>query len=101
MRLHKTTRRLQVYLLFFSNLTWQNSNLSTWSSAFSPKKKNTNTDNFFPLLEFDVFRIQLKIAFRIRPRVCFITAIYIHTWKSQDWVLYGSRSLLTLDNLHE
>jgi len=49
---------LSVYLLFYLNFTWQNSNLSTSSSAFSSKKKdfgtNSNTDkNVFVSLEFD------------------------------------------------
>jgi len=49
-------------------LIWHNSNLSSWSLALSPKKKDTCTDEkIFASLGFDFFRVQLKCAFRIRP----------------------------------
>jgi len=39
---------MQIYLLFYLNLTWKNSNLSTWCSAFSVKIKirRAHTKNF-------------------------------------------------------
>jgi len=38
--------------------------------ALNAKKKDKNTDEkVFASLEFDYFRVQLKLAFRIRPLV--------------------------------
>jgi len=50
--------------VFLCNLNWQNSSLSKWSLALK-----INTDkNFLP----HFFRVQLKFAFRIRPKVLLV-----------------------------
>jgi len=44
--------------------------------ALSAKKRDINTDEKnFALLEFAFFRVQLKLAFRIRPSVFFIETL--------------------------
>jgi len=55
---------LPVSCRFIRCFTWQNSNLSTWSSAFSTKKKGTNTDKkCFGSFEFDFFSSSAQVWF--------------------------------------
>jgi len=45
--------------------------------ALIAKKKNINTKKFFASLEFDLFRVQLKLALRIRPKCLIISSLVI------------------------
>jgi len=62
---------MQVYLLFYSNLNWQNSNLRSLSLTFSTKRKDMNITSKLAInwQNFARIRLQLKFAFIIRPKL--------------------------------
>jgi len=75
------------------------------------KEKDKNTDEFLPAsFEFNFFRVQLKLAFRIRPRVLFfwllaflwrtsnlsIESFYLLTVTFDFWKIFQKFSFILL-----
>jgi len=92
---------LQVYLWFYDNLIWQNSTLCTWSSDFSAKKKDTNTDKKFlrhwrsTLFEFSS-SLLLKYDRYNRTRVSLYNGKHYIIISLVNWLLNNYRIQLYL-----